>query len=309
MSSAVRLHMAKVKQLARLFLAISSRDWARARGVAEQIIEAEETAGHHAAANALRGSLVNTGPVLEAIDPDSRGKSTSVVPTMLTAIAGPRKLETVELSHGTRTFLKSLLNEQRHSELLKKHGLEARRKILFYGPPGCGKTITARALATELGLPLYVVRFDALMGAFLGQTATRIREVFQFAELTPSVVFIDEIDAIGRRRGRISDVAELDRVVITVMQQLDFVKPAGLVIAASNMPTELDSALVRRFDAEVSFRAPSKVELKDFAKREASLRGVKMVGRVSQPLSSAKTYADVERIILAEQRLRLLNEV
>jgi len=169
--------------------------------------------------------------------------------------------------------------------------------------------MTAIALGNELRLPIRVVRFDVLVGAYLGQTAMRVHEVFRYAEAQPCILLIDEIDAVGRRRGKQSDVGELDRVVISLMQQLDLVRPAGLVVAASNIPEELDLALLRRFDMVVEFPAPSKAELMEFTKQEASKRGVKLVNGLRHELANAKTFADAQKILEVEQRRAILRRV
>src|SRR5208283_5165649 len=119
-------------------------------------------------------------------------------------------------------------------------------KILLHGPPGCGKSLTARAIGHELSLPVYTLRFNAIVGAFLGQTAQRLRQLFEFASTTSCVLLIDEIDALGKRRGNPMDVGELDRIVISLLQELEHSEPKGLLIAASNLARSLDEALWRR---------------------------------------------------------------
>jgi SpoVK/Ycf46/Vps4 family AAA+-type ATPase len=165
------------------------------------------------------------------------------------------------------------------------------------------------ALGEELALPVFVVRFDGLVGSYLGQTGIRLREVFRFAEATPCVLLIDEIDAVGRRRGKLSDVGELDRVVVSLMQQLDLVQPAGLLVAASNIPDELDQALLRRFDFILEFPKPSRDALSSYAKKQADSRGIKLVNGVRHELASAKTFAEAEQIIQVEHRRIILRDV
>lgn len=110
-----------------------------------------------------------------------------------------------------------MLHEIKNRRILEARGLKARNKILLTGPPGCGKSMTARALATELALPFFIVRLDAIIGAYLGQTANNLRELFAFATDTPCVLLIDEIDALGKQRGASLDVGELDRIVIAML--------------------------------------------------------------------------------------------
>ncbi len=302
--------MARIRTLATLFQAVSAGDWPRARVLAEGMAEAEEKAGHHGAAARLRGALVETGPRRDDTGNGSPLASFAAIqPDLLAMLPASGPLADVTLPKETRALLDEVLREHRNKERLLAHGLRPRSRLFFHGPPGCGKTLTARALGTELGLPVFIVRFDALVGSYLGQTSLRIREVFRFAEATPSVVLIDEIDAVGRRRGKPTDVGELDRVVISLMQQLDLSHPAGLLVATSNIPDELDVALLRRFDLSVELPAPSAAKVLAFAKREASKRGIQLINGVRHELAAAKTFADAEQILQGEQRRALLKGV
>jgi ATPase family associated with various cellular activities (AAA) len=304
--------MARISTLSNLFHAVSVGDWPEARRLAEAMVEAEEKAGHHGAAAKLRGALVQTGP---RVDENRSGSGpplqsfAAVQPDLLTVLPSSGPLAQVTLPKETRALFDEVLREHRNKERLLAHGLRPRSRLFFHGPPGCGKTLTARALGTELGLPVFIVRFDALVGSFLGQTSLRIREVFRFAEATPSVVLIDEIDAVGRRRGSAMDVGELDRVVISLMQQLDLSRPAGLLVATSNIPDELDVALRRRFDLTVELPAPSAAKVLAFAKREADKRGIQLLNGIRHELAVAKTFADAEQILQGEQRRVLLKGV
>lgn len=285
--------MAAIGELAQLFLAISQADWPRARSSAQEIAEAEERKGHHAAARILRGALASTGP-REEQRPNFDAVPTiyAGLPEVLTRLE-PYSLLDVQLPTATRRAIQEILREHKYRGRLQEHGLRPRSRLFFFGPPGCGKTLTARAIAAELGLPAFVVRFDGLIGSYLGQTGFRLREVFRFAERTPSVLLVDEIDAVGRRRGKLADIAELDRIVISLMQQLDLLHPAGLLIAASNLPTEIDPALLRRFELAVEFPCPTAKQLRIFAKREAVRRGLTSTETSTGSLRGARTFADV----------------
>jgi SpoVK/Ycf46/Vps4 family AAA+-type ATPase len=295
-----------LNRLAKLFEAISARDWNSAGAIARDVASAEERIGHYAAAQRLRGALSPNGRHPPA-DPGLASQEThepriSFLSNALTPIASDRSFDEIRLKPGAKRALQEVTAEWAGRDKLRAHSLERRTKLLFHGPPGCGKSVTAGAIGRELGLPVYVVRFDAIVGAYLGQTALHLRQLFRFAETTPSVVLVDEVDALGKRRGSPLDVGELDRVVIALLQELEHSRPAGLLIATSNLARQLDDALWRRFDLVLEFPRPSAAELRSFATQRAGARRINLTRSVHAALASSKTYADVERCLVAEER-------
>lgn len=298
--------MSRTADLARLFAAVAHGDLHRARALATDIAEAEDRAGKPGAALSLRKALTTRNGARDADAP--LASAAAVMPDLLTPLP-PAAMADVRLTAPRRRLLAEVVNEHRHRGALQANGLEPRSKLFFHGPPGCGKTLAARALATELGLPAFVVRFDTLLGAYLGQTSLRLRETFQFAASQQCVLLLDEIDAVGRTRGKATDIGELDRVVISLMQQLDLVHPAGIVIAASNVPDELDPALRRRFDLALEFPVPSASALTEYTRKAARARGIPIVNGISHKLASAKTFAEAEQILVDEHRRLVLRGV
>jgi len=298
--------MPKSSTLSKLFRAISAQDWAAARELALRVADDEAARGNHLAAARLRGSLKPNGHRETMAGNGGAPTETSALGILspLPAIGG---LNAVTLRPVHRTQLEELVKEWRRRATLQKHGLRRRSKLLFHGPPGCGKSMTARALAHEIALPAYVVQLDAVVGALLGQTALRVRELFRFAETVPSVLLLDEIDALGRERGNAMDVGELDRVVISVMQQLEHTEPAGWLVATSNLAGRLDPALVRRFDLVLEFAAPSTAERVKFAAARAKVYNVVLSKTLKGKVAKAKAFADIERIVGDEKRRKLLN--
>jgi ATP-dependent 26S proteasome regulatory subunit len=135
------------------------------------------------------------------------------------------------------------------------------------------------------------------------------RPLCEFAKYFVLPKRIDEIDAVGRKRGLRTDVGELDRIVISLMQQLELVAPIGIIVAASNIPKELDAALLRRFDLALEFPAPTTQQLRHFARTEAAKRSIKLSNGVRHELASARTYAETEQILDTAHRRILLHEV
>ena len=154
--------------------------------------------------------------------------------------------------------VQQLLTERRESGKLRKIGLEPVRSAIFVGPPGVGKTMTAKWIAAELGLPLLVLDLTAIMSSLLGKTGTNLRAVLDHAKSIPCVLLLDEIDAIAKRRGDLSDVGELKRLVTVILQEMDAWPSSGLLLAATNHPELIDPALWRRFDLTLEFPRPER---------------------------------------------------
>lgn len=301
--------MPTIRQLARLFQAVSGRDLESAEQIAKQMASFEEKKGHHSAAQLLRGSLHSNGMKGHRAVEQISGllMNGNFLEAALSRGHAATRLTDVMLRPPCRRALEALIDETRHGAYLSSKGIRRRSKLLLVGPPGCGKSFTAQAIANELNLPHYTVRFDAVIGAYLGQTAIHLRELFRFASNNPSVVLFDEIDALGKQRGNPLDVGELDRIVIALMQELEFSETRGIVIATSNLPENLDRALWRRFDLVLDFPRPAKSELADYMKRTRARFGLK--GRVAKRRSAPKTYADAEKVVEAEARRIALREV
>jgi SpoVK/Ycf46/Vps4 family AAA+-type ATPase len=197
--------------------------------------------------------------------------------------------------HNIRTFI-SLMEEFRGAEIIRRHGLQVRSKLLFCGPPGCGKTVTAEVFAHELGLPLVVARLDAIISSFLGETATNIRKVFETAAEQPCVLFLDEFDALARARSDGSEHNELRRVVNSLLMLIDRYQGRGFLVAATNLEESLDAAIWRRFDEVIVFELPSHREVRRLL--ELKLKNFPAPFRLSDKVAGLRgmSYADIERI-------------
>jgi SpoVK/Ycf46/Vps4 family AAA+-type ATPase len=296
----------EVDILSSLLHALGQRRWEDAVRLGEEIADREARKGHSRVARKLRGAL--------APHDDSEAGGTFSPTPVGTPLAGALlpvdpvdSLDGVVLPSSLRAQLTEVLQEWRLRAKLDAAGVSRRTKLLLHGPPGSGKTLTARALGGEMGLPVMVVRFDGVVGSYLGQTAARLRELFRYAEAVPSVLVLDEIDALAQRRGNPRDVGELDRVVISLLQELEHSAPRGIVVASSNLPRALDDALWRRFDLVLDFPTPTKPQIKAFAQKRLVALGGRLGRDLLTALRGARSYADAERVVTDMHRRSILS--
>jgi SpoVK/Ycf46/Vps4 family AAA+-type ATPase len=218
-----------------------------------------------------------------------------------------RFLADLILSEDQKNVLDSIILQFRSWDTLEANGLKPSHRILFCGPPGCGKTVCAEAMSGELGLPLLYVRFDAVVSSLLGETANNLRKVFDYASKGNWILFFDEFDAIGRSRDDVTEHGELKRVVNSFLQMLDRFDSNSLVIAATNFEQSLDPALWRRFDEIVRFDKPDKKQIQ--ALLQLKLHG-KFISKSLYPAAIKRltglSHADIERACLDLMRKSIL---
>ncbi len=234
--------------------------------VALQIAAREARQGHHVLADDIK----------KAVD-----ASRSVTPrSNVTKLAQPRGdlAELIEVSHPEVTLrnlvgpgelkerLKQVIAEQRQRKRLVEHGFDPTHRLLLEGPPGTGKTMTAAVLANELSLPLFTVRLDSLLSKYMGETAGKLRQVFEAVAQRRAVYLFDEFDALGADRSG-NDVGEARRILNSFLVFLEQASPESIVIAATNHRTILDKALFRRFDMVLTYDLP------DTAQARAVIKG------------------------------------
>ena len=301
--------MAKTDEMQRLFRAITQRDWDTAQDIAQSICEAEAKKGHQQSARRLRGALNPNGRINGALNGHARPDVAQPLLQALAPIQPEIRFEDLQLRKKSRAELSKVISEWTHRDFLSKRGLRPRNRLFFHGPPGCGKSATAAALGAQLSLPTYLIRFDAVIGAYLGQTAIHLRQLFDFSERTAAVLVFDELDALGKQRGNPLDVGELDRIVIALMQELEHANPAGLIVATSNLPKNIDDALWRRFDLEMQFPSPSKAERARYGQELSRTLGQRFSAPLKRKVEMAKSYAEVKKTLLTEARRIALEDV
>lgn len=190
-------------------------------------------------------------PVVPVVRP------TGDLASLLTATFSDTRLADMVLPPAIRQRLERVLLEQRQQEQLRAHSLQPRRKLLLIGPSGSGKTMTAAALAGELKLPLLTIRLDGVITRYMGESAAKLRLVFDAMMATRGVYLFDEFDAIGSRRSASNDVGEIRRVLNSFLQFLEQDASPSVIVAATNHPELLDPALFRRFDDVIEYVAPA----------------------------------------------------
>jgi SpoVK/Ycf46/Vps4 family AAA+-type ATPase len=211
------------------------------------------------------------------------------------------------LSPEVQARIERIVEEFRARAILARHGLAPKSRLLFVGPPGCGKTLCAEVVAGELGLEVLHARFDGIVSSYLGETANNLRRVFGYASQRQAVLFFDEFDALGKRRDDPQELGELKRVVSSFLQILDAHPRDRMVIAATNHEGMLDDALWRRFDEVLHFGRPTPAQIEQLM--ELRLRSVRKKGIDLSAFAhkmSGFSYADAERVCLEASKSILL---
>ncbi|MBB5052715.1 AAA+ superfamily predicted ATPase [Afipia massiliensis] len=302
--------MARSDLLINLVKAGVNGDTGTFRRTVDAIVAEERGKQHNVLADQIERVVktTNGNALITAPRPASEGSQRAK--DFISEIMPRRKLIDLTLPETTQLATRQLIEEQQRASLLRSHSLEPRHRVLLVGPPGNGKTTLAEAIAESLAVPLWVVRYEGMIGSFLGETASRLKRVFEYARTTPCVLFFDEFDAVGKERGDKHETGEIKRVVTSLLMQIDELPSYVVVIAATNHSELLDRAVWRRFQLRLPLPAPTQKQLTQFVqslaeKAELNL-GVsaaqitKSLGRVS--------YAEAEEFLLNIMRRVILTQ-
>ena len=262
--------MASAEQIKALLKSHMDGDEDRFFSVAMQVAAHEARLGHGKLATELRTMIDEAKERRGASPPVPIGRPRGELANLLEASYPKARLGEMILTDALADQIQRVIREQRHAGRIVEHGLSPRRKLLLTGPPGTGKTMTASVLAGELGLALFEVRLDGLITKYMGETAAKLRQVFDATSRTRGVYFFDEFDAIGSQRGIANDVGEIRRVLNSFLQMIEQDRSHSLVVAATNHPAILDSALFRRFDDVLHYELPEMSQIVSLLKARLS---------------------------------------
>jgi SpoVK/Ycf46/Vps4 family AAA+-type ATPase len=301
------------RHLRDMIAAYGERDDLKFRRAAQAIIQEEEAKRHTVLARELRTVLAaNAGVGTYDAPPMPEPPTDRDSSLPLARVSQPdRFLADLVLAENARGALDHVVKEVRHWATLDRAGLPRRNRILLSGPPGCGKTSAAAAIAHELNRPLVTARVEGLISSYLGETAANLANLFSFVSTGAYVLFLDEFDSLGKMREDTADHGELRRVVNAVLQQIDAYQGPSLIIAATNHSHVLDSALWRRFDSVVELGLPTESQVTELLTRRLLGNGMEYVTPfiprlAGLPHAATEFFADsAKRHALLEDRTQI----
>jgi SpoVK/Ycf46/Vps4 family AAA+-type ATPase len=270
--------------------------------IALQVAAQAARQGHTKFAHELRDLVDQAKARPKAISTGQRTRPVPIIQPrgelagLLTAVFPKARLSDMALDEPIRSRIDRVLLEQRQREKILAHGLGPLRKLLLVGPPGTGKTMTAAALAGELSLPLFTIQLDGLITKYLGETAAKLRLIFEAIRQTRAVYLFDEFDALGGERAAKNEVGEIRRVLNSFLQFLEQDDSDSVIVAATNHPQILDKALFRRFDSVIEYRLPSQGLIEEVMRARLALLHTSGV-QWSDVVEAAKglSHSDVTR--------------
>lgn len=276
--------MGATEQIKSLIKHFGEGDDERFISSALQIAAAEAQKGDTALAHELK-SLIDKARAKRTQPFADRGKTIPILPSqrdlkeLLDVFQPVIKIRDMVMDAKTLSSFVNLIEEQNKWQLLRQYNLQPKRKLLLTGPPGCGKTMSAQAVAGELGIPVFIVRLDGLVSKFMGESISKLRVIFDAMVNHRGVYLFDEFDSIGSHRNQGQDVGEIKRVLNSFLINIEKDQSNSIIICATNLPDMLDKALFRRFDEVIEFPLPTEKEIK--AMLEKQLQGFAFNGKVN----------------------------
>jgi len=278
-------------------------DQALFRKALEALVSEERAKQHHILADRLASHLRSNGGS-NGVPVASPVRRSGPNFDLYHEISPTRRLEDLLLPRVVTDVGTELIEEHRRSDLLRAHNLEPRHRVLLAGPPGNGKTSLAEAIATELALPLFIVRYESVIASYLGETAVRLSRLFEQVRSRRCVLFFDEFDVVGKERGDAHETGEIKRVVSSLLLQIDALPSHVVVVTATNHPELLDRAVWRRFQLRLVLPPPTIALAKEWFNQLEVRLGVKM-GYAAATLAKhlkGLSFSELEQFSLDVQR-------
>ncbi len=302
--------MARADLILALVKAGSSGDQVQFRKVVEALAADERAKQHTVLANRILGnfSINKNGNGLQRSS--GVGQKEPSAGDLVLEMAPSRRLKELILPQAVETAVADLVEEQLRADLLRSYNIEPRHRILLTGPPGNGKTSLAEALADAMSIPLVVVRYEAVIGSYLGETAQRISQVFDYARSRQCVLFFDEFDTVAKERGDTNETGEIKRVVSSLLLQVDALPSYVVAVTASNHPELLDRAVWRRFQMRLELPMPGQEHITQWLRRFEERTGYE-IGYSAECLATqlvGLSFAEVEEFGLDLVRRAVLSQ-
>lgn len=266
------------------------------RKVVEAIIAEEKAKQHTSLANKLQESLSVLELPNSSRNSSINGNSKSFeYKNLVDEIIPDITFEDLILNGHTKQMIFEFIEEQLRVDLLRSYNMEPRNRLLLIGPPGNGKTSIAQAISNALTIPLFAVRYESIVASYLGETAIRLKNLFDFVKTQSCILFFDEFDSIAKERGDLHETGEIKRVVSSLLLQIDKLPSYVCVIAATNHPELLDRAVWRRFQLKLTLAKPEKNEIEEFLIRYQKVHNFEFgfpIATLSQSLKNL-SYSEI----------------
>jgi SpoVK/Ycf46/Vps4 family AAA+-type ATPase len=284
--------MARADILISLVQSGNRNDIVSFRKSVESLVAEERAKKHNILADRLAAAIIteNGNKNSIAIRPNGHAKD------LVFEVVPQKKFDDLIIEDQSLKICKDLIGEQHRAELLRSYGLEPRNRILLTGSPGNGKTSLAEAIAMHLMYPFFVIRYENLIGSYLGETASRLNNLFDYIKTRNCVLFFDEFDTIGKERGDTKETGEIKRVVSSLLLQMDRLPCYVVVITASNHPELLDRAVWRRFQLRLNLEGPDKSQIERFIKMFTKKTSISIDYDMKQltEILTGQSYSEIE---------------